>query len=154
MESLGNSCADKSKLLHAFVLAAGTPIKIIPLLLIPSVALLVSACAPAGPGYYGGGPGYSGHDTVYVEGQDHGYDHDHRDYHDSQYNRSVTNVNDVNVNRTVVNDRTVNRTNVNQTNLTKKNVQVTSKNQAHKHNNKPTGQASNGQGDQQDQNHQ
>ena len=78
--------------------------KAITVLLIPSVALLMSACAPV-PEHRGyGGPGYYGHsDTVYMEGRDN----DHRDV-----NR--TNVNDRTISRTNVNERTVNRTNVNQ----------------------------------------
>ncbi len=124
---MDNISAHKAKSFRAFVLAAVTTMKIIPFLLIPSVALLVSACAPAGPTYVSG-PGYYGPGGVWVAGGG-GYYHDHDD---RQYNRSVTNVNDVNVNRTVENDRTVNRTNINRTNFAKKNVQVASRSQAHK----------------------
>jgi hypothetical protein len=96
--------------------------KALPFILVPSIALLVSACSsgPGGPGY--GGPGYGGHDTFYVQGSDH------RDYNNDQTTRNVTNVNDVNVNRTNVNDTTVNRTNVNQTNVKKTNVNKTNVN--------------------------
>ena len=85
--------------------------KALSLSLIPTVALLFSACA-AGPVRQGyGGPGYYGHDTVYVEGQDRDHqDRDHRGYNDTQNNS------DVSVNRTTVNDRTVNETNVHETN--------------------------------------
>lgn len=86
--------------------------KALPFLLIPSVAVLVSACAsgPAGPGY-GGSPGYYGHDTVYVQGRDSG----RPDYNDSQSTRNVTNVNEVNVNRTTANSTDISRTNVQKT---------------------------------------
>ena len=87
--------------------------KALSLLLIPSAAFLVSACAPepvrpvyGGPGY---GHDYYGHDTVYVQGEDR----DHRDYNETDVNR--TNVNERTVNRTNVNDVTVNRENVKQT---------------------------------------
>ena len=86
--------------------------KAISLLLIPPAVLLVSACAPEvvqQPGY--GGPGYYGHETVYVQGGDD-RDHDHRDYND----RNQT---DVTVNRTTINDRTENRTTVNDVNAKK-----------------------------------
>ncbi len=139
--------------------------KTIALLLIPSITLLVSACAPAGPTYVsgggyvgGGGPGdgsgYYGPGGVWVVETGYSRDHDYGYYHhdDNQYNRSVTNVNDVNVNRTVENDRTVNRTNVNQTNLSRKNVKESSKNMSHR--NKPADHAQNGQGNPQDQYHQ
>jgi hypothetical protein len=90
--------------------------KPISLLLIPCVAILLSACAgPAGPGYgYGPGPnprpGYYWNGTVYVQGSAP-YDRS------AQYSRNVTDVNDVNVNRTNINDRTVNNTSVNNTNV-------------------------------------
>lgn len=94
-----------------------------PFLLIPSAALLLAGCAagPAGPRY--GGPGYYGHDTVYVQGSDRsGYDHN--GYNDDQTHRNVTDVNEVNVNRTDVNDRTVNQTNVNDRTVDRTNVKV------------------------------
>ena len=90
--------------------------KVIPLLLVPSIALLVSACAPE-PEHHGyGGPNYYGHtDRVYVEGGDN----DHRGYRDDRYRQDQY---DVNVNRTNVNERTVNRTNVNETTVNRTNV--------------------------------
>jgi hypothetical protein len=97
--------------------------KPLPLLLIPSVALLFSACAPGpgGPGY--GGPGYDRHDTAYVEGSDQrDRDYDHDGYAQNQSDRTVTNVNEVDVNRTNVNEQTVNRTNVNDRTVNKTNV--------------------------------
>jgi len=86
--------------------------KALSFLLVPSVALFVSACASGpvrGPGY--GGPGYYGHDTVYVEGRDR-----------PDYNRDRYDQTDVNVNRTTINDRTVNRTNVNQVDVRRQNA--------------------------------
>jgi hypothetical protein len=107
----------RTKLLVLFVLADDTTMKALSILLIPAIALLVSACAsgPVGPVYsggpgYGPGPspqaGYYWNGTVYVQGQS-------PYYHDNQYSRNVTDVNDVNVNRTNINDRTVNNTTVN-----------------------------------------
>jgi len=134
--------------------------KTILLLLVPAVALLVSACAPAGPTYVsGGGGGYYGPSGVWIAGGGGGYDrdhgYDHGDYHDSQqYNRSVTHVNDVNVNRTVENDRTVNRTNVNQVNLSKKTVQANSKSEVRKGDKKGNEQGQNGEAVAQGQYHQ
>jgi len=89
--------------------------KPISVLLIPSIALLVSACA-SGPAGYGGGPGYDGNSTVYVQGQDYNRPDGDR------YTSDRTNVNDVTVNRTNVNDTTVNRTNVNRTNVNQTDV--------------------------------
>jgi hypothetical protein len=132
--------------------------KLIPLLLIPSIALLVSACAPAGPtyvsggggGYVGGddGSGYYGPGGVWIVETGNPRDHD-SDY----YHHNVTNVNDVNINRTTENERTVNqtnvnRTNVNQKNIAKKNVRVSSKNQVRKTKPIPQGQNGQGQGNQ------
>jgi hypothetical protein len=87
------------------------------ILLIPSTALLLSACAvaPARPGY--AGSGYYGHDTVYVQGSDHRDDND-------QSRRNVTDVNEVNVNRTNVDERTDNRTSVNDSTVSRTNVKV------------------------------
>ena len=98
--------------------------KTISLLLIPSAALILTSCAgPGGPGYAGPGPGpgYYGHDTVYVQGSDH----QDRDYNNDQDHRNVTDVNEVNVNRTTENDRTVNKTNVNTSNVKRTNVAST-----------------------------
>ena len=87
------------------------------ILLIPSTALLLCACAgPARPGY--AGSGYYGHDTVYVQGSDH------RDDNSDQNHRNVTDVNEVNVNRTNVNERTVNQTSVNDSTVDRTNVKV------------------------------
>jgi len=138
--------------------------KLIPLLLIPSIALLVSACAPEGPtyvsggggGYVGGGDdgsGYYGPGGVWVVETGYPRDHDSNYYH-----HNVTNVNDVNINRTTENERTVNqtdvnrtnvnRTNVNQTSIAKKNVRGSSKNQVRKTKPIPQGQNGQGQGNQ------
>ena len=97
--------------------------KALSLLLIPAIALLVSACAsgPAvGPVYgYGPGPdprdGYYWNGTVYIQGES-----PYR--HNDQYSRNVTDVNDVNVTRTNVNDTTVNDTNVNDRTVDRTNV--------------------------------
>jgi hypothetical protein len=81
--------------------------KLSPLLLIPPIAILLSSCVTEDDRPVYGGPGYSGREDVYVQGDDHhNYDHD-RDH------RDVTDTNQVDVNRTTVNDRTVNRTTVN-----------------------------------------
>ena len=106
--------------------------KTISFLLVPCVALLISACAgPAGPAYgYGPGPnpepGYYWNGTVYVQGQSP-YSHSDRDdrYSQTDVNRTDINdrtVNDTTVNRTNVNDRTVDETNVNKKNVNKTNV--------------------------------
>jgi len=109
--------------------------KFLSFLLIPAIALVLSACATdtSGTVYYGGAygygpgpapvPGYYWNGTVYVQGPSPYY----RSY---LYNRSVTNVNDVNVNRTVVNDRTVNNTRVNNTNVNDRTLNRTNVNQA------------------------
>jgi hypothetical protein len=143
MENMENIWADKANSLPMFVLAADIPMKALPLLLIPSVALLVSACAPAGPtyvsgggGYYeggGDGSGYYGPGGVWIVERGNDRDHDQNYYH-----HNVTNVNDVNINRTVENDRTVNRTNVNQTSISRRNGHTASKTEARKGNGKPS----------------
>lgn len=88
------------------------------ILLIPSTAILLSACAvaPARPGY--AASGYYGHDTLYVQGSDH------RDDNSDQSHRNVTDVNEVNVNRTNVDERTVNQTSVNDSTVSRTNVKV------------------------------
>jgi hypothetical protein len=94
--------------------------KALSLFLIPPIALLVSACASGPPvAVYGGGPdygpgpsprsGYYWNGSVYIQGPS-------PYYHNNQYSRNVTDVNDRTVNNSTVNDRTVNRTNVDKTN--------------------------------------
>ncbi len=128
--------------------------KLLSILLIPSVAIFVSACGggPGGPVYGGGGvvyngpangygpgpnpqPGYYWNGAIYVQGQAPWY---HNDPYRNQYRRNVTNVNDVDVNRTNITDRTVNNTTVNntsvndrtlnRTNINRKNVNKTNVN--------------------------
>ena len=107
--------------------------KPISLLLIPSIALFVSACAgPAGPGYaYGPGPnprsGYYWNGSVYVEGEDphhhdDGYNRDNRDVNVDRTNVNDRTVNNTTINNTSVSDRTVDRTDISKANVKKTNV--------------------------------
>jgi hypothetical protein len=141
----GRFGAGKAKFLFVFVLANDSSMKTLPILLLPAVALLVSACAsgPAGPVSGGGGPvyyggtayydygpgpsprsGYYWNGSIYIQGENP-YFH-YRNYNNNNgyngYDRKVTNVNDVNVNRTNVNDRTVNNTTVNDRTVNRTNV--------------------------------
>ncbi len=136
-------------MLVLFVLGVVNTIKSIFLLLIPSVTLLVSACAvgpPSGPAYgygYGPGPdprdGYYWNGAVYVEGSSP-YHHHYGQYNGNENDVDVNRlaVNDRTVNDTTVNDRTVNRTNVNQTDISRTNVKArTERNPVEKTERKP-----------------
>lgn len=119
--------------------------KSLSILLIPSIAILLSGCGSGpgpvygggavygavdyGPGPYGPGPnpqpGYYWNGTVYIQGVPSWYHHSNQYSQESQYNRRVTDVNDVNVNRTDVNNRTVNNTTVNNTRVNNRNIRRT-----------------------------
>lgn len=118
--------------------------KVIPLIILPAISLLVSACAPevVEPRHAGYGPGYG--PAVVVGGPGY-YDHhdgyDHRDDRSGYYdnNHSSRTENDVTVNRTNVNERTlnINKTNVNQAKVSRHNGNAPARKTVRKGDGKP-----------------